>query len=118
MAKFPEMPEFVVADVGPGGEVEVDGGHDEGGGGVAGGALQQPIRGCDCGHVTSFQRIPAHLAQLLAGGGVVVAQDHHHRHRHAHQHQQQPVRVPTTCNMSHKISLRRSLAMKCLEGVL
>ena len=53
MAKFPEMPEFVVADIGPGGEVEVDGGHDEGGGGVAGGALQQPIRGCDCGHITS-----------------------------------------------------------------
>ena len=57
MVKFPEMPEFVVADVGPGGEVEVDGGHDEGGGGVAGGALQQPIRGCDCGHVTSCQPI-------------------------------------------------------------
>ena len=41
------MPEFVVADVGPGGKVEVDGGDNEGGGGVAGGALQQPIRGCD-----------------------------------------------------------------------
>ena len=51
------MPEFVVADVGPGGKVEVDGGDDEGGGGVAGGALQQPIRGCDCGHVTSSQPI-------------------------------------------------------------
>ena len=94
------MPEFVVADVGPGGKVEVDGGDDEGGGRVAGGALQQPIRGCDCGHVTSSPPIPADLAQLLPGGGVVVSQDHHHRHRHAHQHQQQPVRVPTTTSYS------------------